>query len=129
MPVSDNPEQNLARILRGIDQASEAKTRVAVFPETALSGFTDEAVARLDPPRIAEAMEQVASRARDRRIYVIYGCATPSKQKRPFNTAIVVGPDGKELTRYHKMVPEKRFEPGDRLALFKIDGVPCTLII
>ena len=74
-------------------------------------------------------MARIAALAAGRRIHVVYGSATPSPSGRPFNSAIVVGADGAEITRYHKMVPESWFAPGDHLALFEIAGVPCTLIV
>lgn len=129
MEVTDDLSVNLARILRGVAEAADAGARIAVFPETALSGFSEEAVAALDWDTLEEAMAQVSAAASDHNIYVLYGCATPSGAEQPFNSAILVGPDGTEIMRYHKMVPEAYFEPGDHLALFDIDGVPCTAMV
>jgi predicted amidohydrolase len=47
----------------------------------------------------------------------------------PSVLAVLIGPDGGEITRYHKMAPERWFKPGDHLALFEIDGVPCTVMV
>lgn len=122
-------EANLARIGTGIEEAAHRGARVAVFPECALSGFDKETVAALDWARVDAARKQVAAWADVHDLYVIYGCATPSGQDKPFNSAIILNPDGAEIFQYHKMVPEGWFTPGDRLALFQIDGVPATLVI
>lgn len=129
MAVGDGLNENLARILRGISEAAAAGARVVVFPETALSGFRRETIESLDWQQVDAAMARVAASARDRNLYVVYGCATVSPAARPYNSAIVVGPDGEEVCRYHKSFPESYFEPGGRLALFEIDGVPCTVIV
>jgi len=129
MAVSSDIDANLQRIREGIAAARDAGARVAMFPETALSGFEKEDIEHLDWQRLQAAMEMVAALAKEHRIYVLYGCATPSARERPFNSAVLVGPDGAEVMRYHKMYPEKWFEPGDHLALFEIDGVPCTVIV
>jgi predicted amidohydrolase len=129
MEVSSQIETNLERILRGIDEAREKGARVVLFPETALSGFDRETVKNLDWDLLGDAMEKISQAAASNGLYVIYGTASKSGKDRPFNSAIVNGPDGKEVFRYHKMVPESWFEPGDHLALFQIDGVTSTLII
>jgi len=129
MEITGDICSNLDRILRGVSEAGRAGARVAVFPETALSGFDSKTVAALDWSLLDEAMGKIADAARVNKIYVLYGCATRSAQGRPHNSAILVGPGGDVIMRYHKMVPEGHFEPGDHLALFEIDGVPCTAII
>lgn len=129
MEITPDLDANLARIERGILEGSSAGARVVVFPETALSGFDKDTVTSVDWQQLDAAMERVAAAAKSYGVYVLYGSATRSGREKPYNSAILVGPDGQELTRYHKMVPEGYFEPGDHLALFKIDGVPATVIV
>jgi len=129
MEISSDVETNLTRILRGIAEAKQAGARLVAFPETALSGFDPKTVAALDWAKLRGAMERVAESARAHAIYALYGCATESGKEKPYNSAILVGPDGKEVMRYHKMVPEGHFQRGDHLALFSIDGVSCTVIV
>ncbi|MBI1785005.1 carbon-nitrogen hydrolase family protein, partial [Candidatus Sumerlaeota bacterium] len=129
MAISDDVDANLARILRGIDEAAQAGARVVIFPETALSGFNKDTIEKMDWNRLQEKRDAIAARAKERNIYVLYGSATPSGEPRPFNSAILTGPDGREIMRYHKMAPEAWFQPGDHLALFEIDGVKCTVMI
>jgi predicted amidohydrolase len=129
MAIADDTATNLARIERGIAEAAEAGARIVLFPETALSGFSRETIARLDWEQLKRAMDTVAARAKEHDIYLLYGCATQSGDEKPFNSAVLVGPDGAEKTRYHKLGPEPWFKPGDHLTLFEIDGVPCTTMI
>jgi predicted amidohydrolase len=129
MVVSADIDANLARILRGVDEAAAVGARLVMFPECVLSGFDKDTVSALDWNKVKTAQQKVADSAKSRGIYVLYGCVTPSDKNRPFNSAILVGPDGAEVMQYHKMVPETWFEPGDHLALFEVDGIPCTVIV
>jgi predicted amidohydrolase len=129
MAISDSIDTNLERITRGIAEGKAAGARLVLFPETALSGFDKATVEELEWERLKEAEKAIARAAESHDIYVLFGSVTRSNEARPFNTAVLAGPDGKEITRYHKMVPEKHFAPGDHLALFEVDGIPCTVII
>jgi N-carbamoylputrescine amidase len=129
MANTSDLQANCDRILRGIAEARKASAQVAVFPETALPGFDPKSVSRLSWQELARCEKSIATAAKEAGIHVIYGSVTRREEGRPFNSAVVVGPGGEEITRYHKMVPEDCFEPGDHLAFFEVAGVPCTLII
>jgi len=129
MPVTAGMDANLQRIETGIVKAKAAGARVVVFPETALTGLSREAIAAVDWSRLQAAVDTIKKCAKDAGLYVIFGTATQSTTGKPYNTAIVLGPDGEEIARYHKNFPESWFQPGDHMTLFAIDGVPCTLII
>jgi len=129
MPVSTEIQENLEKMLGYIDKADPEDADIVLFPETALSGFDNQTIENLnwDALRIAE--EKIAARAKEKSINVLYGTSTPREKGKPFNTAVVLNREGEEIHRYHKMVPEGHFEPGDHLAYFEIDGTPCTTII
>ena len=129
MEVKDCIAENLIRIERGICEAAAAGAQVAVFPETALSGFYREIIAALDWEELDAARERVAAVARECSMYVIYGSATRSGKGKPFNSGIVLDSNGKEISSYHKMYPESWFLAGDHLALFEIAGIPSTMIV
>ncbi|MFA6240382.1 MAG: carbon-nitrogen hydrolase family protein [Candidatus Hydrogenedentales bacterium] len=129
MAVTSDMDANLRKIEKGIADAKDAGARVVVFPETALTGLSREAIGAIDWSRLQSAVERIRGCAKDAGVYVIFGTATRSTSDKPYNTAIVLGPDGEEVTRYHKNFPESWFQPGDHMSLFSIDGVPCTLII
>ncbi len=128
MEVTAELEVNLARMLQGIEEAKAEGARVVLFPEMVLSGFSEAAI-KENWDALPEAEAKIAAMAKDLDLYVLYGVATDSGQEKPFNSAIMVGPDGEEVTRYHKMFPEDWFTPGDHLAYFEVDGVPCTMMI
>ena len=129
MPISDDWERNRDRMRHWIEEAAEQDAEVVVFPETVLSGFSKQAVSSWGEDARAAGMADIAALADEHDLYVIYGTATPSRDALPFNSAIIVDPQGREVTRYHKMIPEPWFEPGDHPAFFEIAGVPATVII
>jgi predicted amidohydrolase len=47
-----------------------------------------------------------------------------------YNSAVVIDPSGKILERYHKVqLAESWPDGGDHLSVFKIDGIPCSIIV
>ncbi len=129
MPVSTQIAENLERILDYIEQAVEQDADIVLFPETALSGFDRETIENLDWETLSKAEDQIAAIAKEKGINIMYGSSTKQEERKPFNSAVVINRNGEEIHRYHKMVPEGWFEPGDHLAYFEIDGIPCTTII
>ena len=129
MPVSETSDLNAANIVASLEKAKAAGARVVLFPECALSGFFADAVKNVNWDTLHAAEAKVAAACDSLDVYAILGTMTSSGQERPYNSAVVFTPDGQELTRYHKMAPEGRFEPGDHLALFEIDGIQCTMVI
>jgi predicted amidohydrolase len=127
--VTGNIAENLARMETWFEKAMEENPRVVLFPETILSGFNEAAIRELDFEALEQAMRRLSGLAKKHGVYIIYGTATSSGREKPFNSAVVLDPEGREITRYHKSIPEDWFEAGTHLALFDIDGIPCTLII
>ena len=79
--------------------------------------------------RLAEAEQRVADACREAGIYAVVG--TPHRDgDKLFNSATVFDPSGRVIERYHKIqLAESWPTPGDHLSLFRVDGVPCSVII
>ena len=129
MEIADDLEVNLARIRHGIQDASNAGARLVLFPETALSGFSREVIAQLDWLQLRQAEQSIADLAKQNDLYVLFGSVTQNEGEKPYNSAVLIGPEGRQITRYHKLGPEPWFKPGDHLTLFEIDNIPCTTMI
>ncbi len=129
MRSSTNLESNIKRIQAFIRESAAKGARVAVFPECALSGYYEHVITNLTPERIAQAEHNIADTCRDSSMYAVVGLPFRDGDKL-FNSAAVITPEGKVLERYHKVhLAEAWPTPGDHLSLFKIDGVPCSIII
>src|SRR6266576_2803934 len=129
MRSSRNLDDNLSRITNSIHQSARQGARVVVFPECALSGYFAETVTNLTAGQITAAAQQVTEACRQAGVYAVVGTAWREGDKL-FDSALVITPTGKVLDRYHKIQLAERWpQPGDHLSVFKIDSVPCSVII
>ena len=122
-------DKNVAGITAHIRRLGERGVRVAVFPECALTSYFEDVVKATTAEQLAGAERQVADACREAGIYAIVG--TPHRDgEKLYNSATVIDPSGKVIERYHKVqLAEPWPTPGDHLSIFKVDGVPCSIII
>lgn len=126
-------EFNVRRTHHYIEAAADAGSRVVVFPEASLTSYYFPFVVELDPKAVQEALAQTCAAAREKDIWVIAGTIQKTKD-RFLNLAHVIDPDGDIVHEYAKVNMAGRDEQaycrgGDKLSLFEIDGVLCTLVI
>lgn len=126
-------EFNLERTLHYIEAAARADSRVVLFPEANLTSYYFPYVIDLEPSRVADALEKTRQAAANHGIWVIAGTIRKTAD-RFLNLAHVIDPTGAVVHEYAKVNRAGRDEMkycrgGDKLALFEIDGIPCTLVI
>jgi omega-amidase len=126
-------EQNLDQALRYIRLAADEGSRVVLFPEANLTGYYFPDVLDLDPREVKHTLERTSRAADDADIWVIVGTLKRTRD-RYLNLAHVISPAGAVVYEYAKVHMAGRDERkhcrgGDKLALFEIDGIPCTLVI
>lgn len=123
--------ENVEVISRFIAEAAQAGSDIVLFPECALTGYNVN-FRRIAQPEIEAGLSAVAEAARSHRCNVLIGSPTYALGRR-FNSLLVFDRLGRETFRYHKIHLTPRdanfFRPGNSLAFFRIDGVPCTAII
>ena len=123
--------ENVELICRFIAQAARGGGDVVLFPECALTGYNVD-FHRFGRGAIESGLNAVADAARAARCHVLIGSPTFTRG-RWFNSMIVFNRQGRERFRYHKIHLTPRdaefFTPGNSIAFFPIDGVPCTTII
>jgi predicted amidohydrolase len=126
-------EFNLQRTLHYIKLAAEHDSRVQLFPEANLTSYYFPYVVKLSSHSIQAALDQVCQTAAENRIWVIVGSIQKTSD-RFLNLAHVLDPSGTIVHEYAKVNMAGRDEKkycrgGDKLSLFAIDGVLCTLVI
>jgi predicted amidohydrolase len=126
-------EYNLARALGFIAAAEEQGSRVVVFPEAQLTSYYFPYATGLSGRRVREALGRICLAAAERRVWVITGTLRKAG-KRYLNLAHVISPEGEIVHEYAKVHLAGRDEQqycrgGDKLSLFELDGVWCTLVI
>jgi len=126
-------EKNLEKTLRYIRAAAQCGTRVVLFPEASLTSYYFPYAIGLDPQGVQAALDSTRRAAEEHAVWVIAGTIRKTTD-RHLNLAHVIAPDGSIVHEYAKVHmagrDEKRYcRGGNKLALFEIDGIPCTLII
>jgi predicted amidohydrolase len=126
-------KRNLERTLHYIRLAAEEGSRVVLFPETNLTGYYFPDVIKLDPQAVAAALAQTCDAAKAAGIWAIAGTLRRTAD-RYLNVAHVISPTGQIVHEYAKVHMAGRDEQrycrgGNKLSLFEIDGIPCTLVI
>ena len=126
-------EFNLARTLHYIKLAADAGSQVVLFPEASLTSYYFPYLIKLDQGAVIQALERTCAAAREHAIWVIAGTIQQTAD-RFLNLAHVISPQGKIVHEYAKINLAGRDEQkygrgGDKLSLFEIEGVLCTLVI
>lgn len=123
-------EENIEKTKEFLEQSARDGARVVVFPECSVTGYFDsDFMKRLTREQLNDAEQQIARACREHRLYAVIGMPYREADKL-YNSAIVINPDGNVVERYHKVqLAENWPDGGDHLSVFKIDGVPCSIII
>jgi predicted amidohydrolase len=126
-------ERNLQKTLGWIEAAAREGSRAVLFPEANLTSYYFPYVVDLEPERVAEALGETCEAARRNEIWVIAGTIRRSED-RFLNLAHVISPAGRIVHEYAKVQMAGRDEKqycrgGDKLSLFEMDGILCTLVI
>lgn len=126
-------EFNLERTLHYIKAAAEYGSRVVLFPEANLTSYYFPYAVKLDPAKTRNALDRTCEAARKNNIWVIVGSIEKTSD-RYLNLAHVINPQGTIVHEYAKVnmagSDEKKYcRGGNKLSLFEIDGILCTLVI
>ncbi len=123
--------ENLAAICSFIQKAARKNCDAILFPECATTGYNIN-FSQINRRDLEQALKTISTVARQNKINVLLGSPT-FIDKKLFNSLLVFNRQGREIFRYHKihLTPRdaKYFQPGNSIALFKIDGILCTAII
>jgi len=133
LPWAKSLEFNLQRTLHYLRAAAEAGSRVALFPEANLTGYHFPYVLDLPPAQVEAALAQTCAAAAQHGLWAIVGTLKRTPD-RFLNVAHVIAPTGAIAHEYAKVNlaghDERQYcRGGDKLSLFSIDGIVCTLVI
>ncbi len=115
---AESREHTLARLLRLLEQSASRGATLAVFPELAFTTFfprwllEGDALDRCFEPAMPNpAVQTLFDRARALRVGFYIGYAEVTPQRRRYNSAVLVAPDGQILGRYRKVHLPGSVEP------------------
>ena len=120
---------NLGELVGLAERAAEMGCQIAAFPEDTLgaieweAGHWDEAAELLRPAE-QEMLARFGQVAAEHGMYIICGSDTV-ESGRVYCSAILIGRDGKEIGRYHKVHPPivERTTPGEGFPVFEAPGL------
>ena len=122
------------RLARLSDALRHERLDLVVCPELFLSGYdVGDSLVKLAETSDGPFSRQVARLARSSGTAIVYGY--PERDgDRVYNAAVCIDSAGQLVANHRKMllppgVEGRYFTPGDRLTLFDLDGVRCSILI
>jgi predicted amidohydrolase len=123
--------ENIEFITTTIEESAKTGTEVILFPECAVTGYNCD-LGKVSRVEVESGLEVIAKVAGVAKCYVLVGSPTFAGRKR-FNSLIVFDPLGRRIFCYSKIHLTRRdkgyFTAGNKLAFFRLAGIPCTAII
>lgn len=130
----ENPAVNWERVRTLLKAAALPPGSLFVLPEMFPTGFSmNVSVAAEKPPFPTEAF--LCAVAAEHRLFIIGGFAVFDEAGQPRNQAVAVSPEGRVLTRYHKIHPftlggeAEHYVAGSEIVSFDWDGCRTTPFI
>jgi predicted amidohydrolase len=131
----EDPERSFERARPWIEAAAKTRARLIVLPEMFACGFSMNTAAIAEPPdgpSVKFLHEQAA-------MHDLWICGSVPElphgaSSKPFNTLVLVGPDG-QTHRYRKIHPfthadeHLHYGAGDELIPVEIEGLRCSFFI
>ena len=119
-------DDNLSRAGRWVEEASDAGAEIICFPETSITGYSNQAdireFAELIPGRSTKMLSALAAR---HQIAILAGIVERSNDNSVYASHLVMTPDG-DIGVYRKLHISPRekvaFSPGNTIPLFDIKG-------
>jgi predicted amidohydrolase len=122
-------DANVDRTIALLKQCAARRADVAVFPECSVSGYFDDVIRKLSARQLSDAEGKIARACKGLGIWAVVGMPVREGRKL-YNSAVVIDDSGKVRERYHKVqLAEDWPDPGDHLSVFRVKGVPCSIII
>jgi len=126
-------DRNVEACVAHIRSAAADGCRVVLFPEANLTGYYFPYLTTLSRREVQGALDAACAAAAQAGVWAIVGTIRNTKD-RYLNLAHVIDPSGEIAYEYAKVMMAGRDEQrwcrgGDKLALFEIDWIPCTLVI
>lgn len=124
---------NLERTRHFIREAAKDGSRVVLFPEASLTGYYFPHVLTQDPESVSAALRETRTAAKEHGLWVVVGSLRKTRD-RFLNLAHVIDPSGEIVHEYAKvhlagLDEQAHCRGGEKLSLFEIDGVRCTIVI
>ncbi|MBL4575068.1 MAG: carbon-nitrogen hydrolase family protein, partial [Opitutaceae bacterium] len=131
--VNGDRAENLSRIEKLVKEAAQSKCHVVVFPELATVGYGEPEANAASAEAIPGPTSQTLSRmAKENKIAVAIGMPELDEVSGiRYNTMLLIGADGEEVFRYHKVhlwTREKAWaQPGEDFPVKEWESIPTGM--
>ena len=133
-------DDNERTVFRFLEDAARSGAQIVCFPETQTVGYRVDIAqpdTPVEPDRLDALHDRVARRCGQLGLACILGTETPLETNptggRPYNSALVIGPDGSMLGRHHKTkltpLDAIAYSPGATFETFDLCGVKVGVVI
>jgi predicted amidohydrolase len=118
---------NHDRVRAMLDAHPPRPGSLLILPEMFNTGFSMNIPAITETPG-SPGEQFLADLAQQWRISILAGLVESASDVRGYNAALLIGPDGRERTRYHKLHPfsfgqeNRHYHPGNQIATFQMDA-------
>jgi predicted amidohydrolase len=120
-------DNSLGELEQIIHKAGAAKCDALAFPEDTLGllhweGVNQEAAKKVLPDAVQRMLDRLGRAAATHRMYLVVCSDLTDSEGAKRNTAFLLGRDGKEIGRYHKVSPawpERTVKPGNSFPVFQ----------
>jgi len=135
--VGKSIKRNAARIEQFLHRAKKARADIVHFSECALSGYAGvdlASVEELDWQLLLSETRQIMQLAKQLKLWIVLGSTHElTMPNKPHNSLYLISPQGRIIDRYDKRFCTAgdldHYSPGNRFAIFNINGVRCALLI
>ncbi|MBR4864438.1 MAG: carbon-nitrogen family hydrolase [Oscillospiraceae bacterium] len=134
--LPSQPDSNFPHAEELIRKAMEDKPDVLVLPESwDISFLPRSATPDLYAGNFDRAVRTLGALAKELNVNIVAGSVTHLREDKLYNTCCVFDRQGQLVATYDKTHlfshagEDKRYQKGDHLATFQLDGVPCGVII
>ncbi len=104
--ITERKERNFSRMLKYIEQSAKLKTKIIVFPEASLTGLPDTRNPEYDFSLCVEIpgweTEKLSLLSQKYGLYIALGLLEKDCGK-IYDTAVLIGPDGKIILKYRRI--------------------------
>lgn len=130
------PEENFRKAAKLIENAMTQQPDVLVLPELWNTGFfPKENLTGLCDREGLRVKQEIGSLAKQYKVNIVAGSVADLRDGKVYNTCYVFDRTGACIAAYDKthlfspMEEDQAFTPGDGICRFRLDGVPCGVII
>jgi len=125
--VLDELDRSLGELEEIVHKAGTAKCDALAFPEDTLGllhweGVNQEAAKEVLPKAVQRMLDRLGRAAATHRMYLVVCSDLTDAEGAKRNTSFLLGRDGKEIGRYHKVSPtwsERTVKPGNSFPVFR----------